>query len=232
MKKVFLPIVFVAVLLPAALAAQDSCRWSMRAYGLFDTHYGSRTLGGVAALAQWRQSEGYALGFGAELATTGRCSLTLYGRANIFGKFYLENRYLYRQFASLDRQEFSGALMVGYSNNHWDFCVGLSNRYSAALVQRTDGGMGTMFEPMNPQFRVEGWWNGRDSRWNVGGRFSNMNDFMMERFAVWTYSVCGYYVLASGIRLEAEAGLHPVGSLNLTASYDGFYIHMGAGWHF
>lgn len=108
--------------------------------------------------------------------------------------------------------------------------MGLCNRYTAELVQRSNGGMGTVFEPLNVLFAAEGWWNNRlDTHpWNVGVRWSNYNDFIIERVANWFFSVKGYYLLHDGTALIAEAGVHPVGSLNLTASYDGFYFHIGA----
>ncbi|MBR1850305.1 MAG: hypothetical protein IJ789_02915 [Bacteroidales bacterium] len=231
MKKKFIVIAVLAALGVPTAMAQDTCLWAARAYAIFDTHYGSRDYGGLAAMAE-RRFDNYTLGFGAEATSAARFALTLGGRADLGRGFCLENRYIYRQFALLNRQEFAGALLLGYTNRHWDFRLGFANRYTAELVQRANGGMGTVCEPMNLMFRIEGWLYEGSAQWNVGGRFSNMGDFFMERMTVWTYSLCGYYTLPSGTRLEGELGFHPVGSLNLTASYDGFYIHLGAARRF
>ena len=54
------------------------------------------------------------------------------------------------------------------------------------------------------------------------------HDFIIERVANWFFSTKALYRLPDGTRLYAEVGIHPVGSLNLTASYDGWYLHLGA----
>ena len=83
-------------------------------------------------------------------------------------------------------------------------------------------------------FGVEYWWHDRqmDSRWNVGLRWSNYNDFVIERVSMWFYSLKGYYQMAENVRLIGEIGLHPVGSLNLTSSYDGWFARVGVSNHF
>ena len=86
---------------------------------------------------------------------------------------------------------------------------------------------------MNVAFAAEGWWQDEACEvavplYNIGLRWSNYNDFIIERVANWFFSLKGYYTMQDGTMLVAEAGLHPVGSLNLTASYDGWWMHLGA----
>ena len=163
------------------------------------------------------------------------------GSADLFSwngnTLLLENRYLYRQYPDYNVQEFSGALQLGLDMAHWNLRLGLANRYIAELVQRSNGGVGTIFEPMNVMFAVEGWVFDNTSEvvvpvWNIGFRWSNYTDFVIERVSMWFYSVKGFYSLKDNWMLVGEAGIHPVGSLNLTSSYDGWYAHVGAKYLF
>ncbi|MBQ6068879.1 MAG: hypothetical protein IJK84_05190 [Bacteroidales bacterium] len=204
-------------------------------YGFYDYHYATDGVGGGALMADWRVSQTFSLGAGVEYASSNRIAAKLGGMATLLTtskgqRLTLENGYLWRHYPSLDQQEFTSALQLGWRARHADLHLGLCNRYSAALVQRTEGGMGTVFEPMNVMFAIEGWWNNhtQPQQWNVGVRWSNYNDFVVERVANWFFSAKGYYTLNDGTRLNAEVGVHPVGSLNLTASYDGWFMHLGA----
>lgn len=208
---------------------------TLKGYGLYDYHYATGGVGGGAVMLDWQVAPAFALGGGIEYVSSNRISARLTGEATLLTtskgqRLTLENGYLWRHYPLLDRQEFTGALQLGWRACHADLHLGLCNRYSAALVQRTEGGMGTVFEPMNVMFAIEGWWNNhtQPQQWNVGVRWSNYNDFVVERVANWFFSAKGYYTLNDGTRLNAEVGVHPVGSLNLTASYDGWFMHLGA----
>ena len=204
-------------------------------YGFYDYHYATDGVGGGALMADWRVSSTFTLYAGAEYASSNRIAAKLGGVATLLTtskgqRLTLENSYLWRHYPTLDRQEFTSALQLGWLARHANLHMGLCNRYSAPLVQRSDGGMGTVLEPMNVMFAVEGWWNNQalSQQWNVGLRWSNYNDFVIERVANWFLSAKGFYTLKDGTALTAEVGVHPVGSLNLTASYDGLFMHLGA----
>jgi hypothetical protein len=204
-------------------------------YGFYDFRYATDGIGGGALMADWEVSNTFTLYAGAEYASINRIAAKLGGVATLLTtqkgqRLTLENSYLWRHYPSFDRQEFTGALQLGWRARHVDLHLGLCNRYSAALIQRADGGAGTVFEPMNVMFAIEGWWNNQTlpQQWNVGLRWSNYNDFVIERVANWFFSAKGVYTLKDQTALYAEVGLHPVGSLNLTASYDGWFMHLGA----
>ena len=213
---------------------------SLGGYALIDNHNATGTLSGAALFANYHRPL-VDLRLGAELATSSRIALDLRCRINLFyfqhGTLYGQNRYLYRQFPNLDLQEFTGALQLAWEGRHINWEFGLANRYMAPLVQRNNGGMSTIFEPMNVMFALEGWWFLENSpllerTWNLGFRWSNYNDFVIERVANWFYSVKGYYKSLPNLCLTIEAGIHPVGSLNLTSSYDGWFSHLGAIYSF
>ena len=208
---------------------------TLTGYGFYDTHYASGALGGGALMLDWQAAPAFCLGIGAEYASSNRISARLTGQATLLTtplqqRLTLENSYLWRHFPALNLQEFTGALQIGWYARHLNLHLGLCNRYIAELVQRNNGGQGTVFEPMNVMFAIEGWWHNSlvPNQWNIGLRWSNYNDFIIERVANWFFSAKALYRLPDSTRLYAEVGIHPVGSLNLTASYDGWFLHLGA----
>lgn len=140
---------------------------------------------------------------------------------------YIENRYLYRRFTSYGLQEFNGMLTLGYRNLHWNFQLGLCNRYIAEVPLRKNGGEGVIFEPMNVVFNIEGNLFDQDHPWNIGGGISNYREFIIERVTLFYYTLHGYYDINDQWRLLGEAGLHPSGVLNLSAQYNGFFFNLG-----
>lgn len=238
MKRFILPLLLLLIAAPAATSQTPSPKvhpLALTGYGFYDFHYATGGIGGGALILDWNVSPTFRLGIGAEYASTNRIAARLSGEATLFTsskgqRLTLENSYLWRHFPSINLQEFTGALQLGWHARHVNLNLGLCNRYMAELVQRSNGGMGTVFEPMNVMFAAEGWWHNllSPSPWNIGLRWSNYNDFIIERVANWFFSTKALYRLPDGTRLYAEVGIHPVGSLNLTASYDGWYLHLGA----
>lgn len=155
------------------------------------------------------------------------------------GLLYIENRYLYRRFKAFGIQEFTGMFCLGYRNIHWNFKLGLCNRYMAAIPLRHDGGMGTIFEPMNVVFDLEYYLfpnapvKNPTSRfdemhsWNIGCGISNCREFIVERVTLFYYTLNGYYDINDKWRVLGEAGLHPAGVLNLSSQYNGFFFNVG-----
>lgn len=140
---------------------------------------------------------------------------------------YIENRYLYRRFLGYGLQEFNAVLTLGYRNLHWNFQLGLCNRYIAEVPLRKNGGEGVIFEPMNIVFNIEGNLFAQDHPWNVGAGLSNYREFIIERVTLFYYNIHGYYNIDKQWRLIGEAGLHPAGVLNLSSQYNGFFINLG-----
>ena len=219
-------------LLFVSLAAE--AQWTLQTYGEYDY---ARTSGGSASLAlkgNCQLADNFNIGLGIQATTFGRYSLNLQYQVALLkaksGTLYLENRYLYRLFPNYNLQEFNALLDLGWRNRHFNFQLGLANRYTAPIPLRKNGGMDTTFEPMNVTFCVEGNVFDQEHPWNVGARISNYRDFVIERFTLFFYSVNGYYDLGNGLRLAAEAGLHPSGVLNLSAQYNGWFGNVGLIW--
>ena len=209
-------------------------QWTLQTYGEYDY---TRTEGSSASLAlkaNYQIASFVNVGFGYQGTTLNRHATCLQGVFNLLqtksGTLYMENRYLHRLYPNYNLQEFNALLEFGWRNRHFNFEFGLTNRFTAPIPLRANGGMDANFEPMNPTFCIEGHLFDQEHPWNVGARVSNYRDFVIERFTLFFYSIDGYYDFGNGLRITAETGLHPSGVLNLSAQYNGWYGHVGLIW--
>ncbi len=233
-KKLFVLFCFLVPL--ASFAQRGDAKWTLRGYGVYDYHIATGHLGGLAILSDCQLAENFRVTMGVEGVSSKRYALNAQGQVNLVetrnGALYAENRYLYRLFPSLNMQEFTGALSLGYRNRRWNFLFGLCNRYVAEIPQRIHGGEGTLFEPMNVMFLVEGNLFDDSHPWNIGASISNYDDFVIERFTLFFYSLKGYYQINDHLRVTTKAGIHPAGVLNLTSIRDGGFVHVGVSYEF
>lgn len=227
MKKTLL----MLVLLVCAFAAR--AQWTLQTYAEYDYTRTSGSSVSLALKADYQLAENFNIGFGYQGTTLNRHAINLQWQVRLLkakcGTLYLENRYLYRLFPNYNLQEFSALLDLGWRNRHFNFQFGLSNHYTAPIPLRKNGGMDVVFEPMNVVLNIEGNLFEQSHPWNLGARISNYRDFVVERFTLF-YSMNGYYDFGNGLRLTAEAGLHPSGVLNLTAQYNGWFGNVGLIW--
>lgn len=219
------------VLLVCAFAAR--AQWTLQTYAEYDYTRTSGSSVSLALKADYQLAENFNIGFGYQGTTLNRHAINLQWQVRLLkakcGTLYLENRYLYRLFPNYNLQEFSALLDLGWRNRHFNFQFGLSNHYTAPIPLRKNGGMDVVFEPMNVVLNIEGNLFEQSHPWNLGARISNYRDFVVERFTLF-YSMNGYYDFGNGLRLTAEAGLHPSGVLNLTAQYNGWFGNVGLIW--
>lgn len=209
-------------------------QWTLQAYGEYDYTRSSGSSASFAVKGDCRLADNFNLGVGLQATTFGRYSINLQYQVNLLkakcGTLYLENRYLYRLFPNYKLQEFNALLDLGWRNRHFNFQLGLANRFTAPIPLRKNGGMETIFEPMNVTFCVEGNIFDQEHAWNLGARISNYRDFVIERFTLFFYSINGYYDFGNGLRIMSEVGLHPCGVLNLSSQYNGWFGNVGLIW--
>ena len=209
-------------------------QWTLRTYGEYDYTRTSGSSASLALIGDYQLADNFNIGLGYQGTSLNRHSVNLQWQIKLLqtrcGTLYLENRCLYRLFPNYNLQEFNGMVQVGWRNRHFNFQIGSTNRYIAPIPLRVNGGMETVFEPLNPAFCVEGHLFDQEHPWNVGARISNYRDFVIERFTLFFYSIDGYYDFGNGLRLTAEAGLHPSGVLNLSSQYNGWFGNVGLIW--
>ena len=130
--------VFTLSLLFFAFAAR--AQWTLQTYGEYDY---TRTSGHSASLAlkgNYQFADNFNMGLGLQATTMGRYSLNLQYQVALLkaksGTLYLENRYLYRLFPNYNLQEFNALLDLGWRNRHFNFQLGLTNRFTAPIPLR------------------------------------------------------------------------------------------------
>ena len=215
-------------------ALMARAQWTLQTYAEYDYTRTSGSSASLALKADYQLADNFNIGFGYQGATQNRHAVNLQFQVALLkaksGMLYLENRYLYRLFPNYNLQEFNGVLDLGWRNRHFNFQLVLTNRYTAPIPLRKNGGMDVVFEPMNVTFNIEGNLFDQEHPWNVGARVSNYRDFVIERFTLFFYSINGYYDFGNGLRITAEAGVHPSGVLNLSAQYNGWFGNVGLIW--
>lgn len=203
----------------------------IRAYGEYDYNRTEKSIGNFVVAADFQLAPNFHLDLGLQASTQNRYALNIAYQVDLLktgkGTLFLENRYLYRIFPSYKMQEFNAMLNAGYRNTHWVFKLGLCSRYIAEIPLRKNGGEGIVFEPMNVSFDIEYNLFAQDHPWNIGCGISNYREFIIERFTLFYYTLHGYYDINDQWRLNAEAGLHPAGVLNLSSQYNGFFFNLG-----
>ena len=209
-------------------------QWTLKGYCEYDYTRTSGSSAAFAAMGNYQLANIFNIGLGFQATTLGRYSLNLQYQVDLLkaksGTLYLENRYLYRLFPNYNLQEFNALLDLGWRNRHFNFQLGLNNRFTAPIPLRKNGGMDVVFEPMNVTFCIEGNIFDQEHPWNLGARISNYRDFVIERFTLFFYSINGYYDFGNGLRLTSEFGLHPCGVLNLSSQYNGLFGNVGLIW--
>lgn len=225
----FMKRIVLILLLLCSLTAKS--QWTIKPSMEYDY---TRTLEhsmALGVLADYQLHETTMVGMGFQAASQGRYSLDIKLGTKLFdmkyGELFLENRYLYRLFPKYDIQEFTALLNLAYISNHLKLHLGLFNRYYGAIPLRKNGGSATIFEPMNVAFAAEAILFKPSHHWNLSVRLSNFRDFCIERFSEFFYSLKGYYDIKENIRLDAELGLHPSGTMNLTSQPNGIFIKIG-----
>ena len=224
MKRLFI----TAILFLTAIGAQAQ---HLRAYTEYDYNRTNGSRGNFAIASDFQLAKNFHFDLGFQLGTQNRYALNLAYQMDLWnaqkGTLYLENRYLYRLFPSYKLQEFNALLDLGWKNRHWNFQLGLCNRYIAEIPLRVNGGESIVFEPMNVVFNIEGNLFDQNHSWNIGCGISNYREFIIERVTLFYYTMHGYYDLNDQWRLTGEAGLHPAGVLNLSSQYNGFFFNIG-----
>ena len=136
-------ILFTLSLLFVAFAAR--AQWTLQTYGEYDYTRTSGSSASLALKADCQLAENFNIGFGYQGTTMNRHAINLQWQTKLLqaesGTLYLENRYLYRLFPNYNLQEFNGVLDLGWRNRHFNFQFGLTNRYTAPIPLRKNGGM-------------------------------------------------------------------------------------------
>lgn len=216
------------ILFPINAFAQHRQTNYVMPFAEYGYNYTWRHYGSAAAVADFKVAKNFAIEGGLMLST-----------ANVYAadfrlnyefplkncSFYLENRYLDRWFARNETQEYTLALSAGFQNFHWKFQFGLYGKFFGAMGN--DSGGGLLFEPWGIIYLGEGKVFRDDHCWNIGGRMSNVNYFMIERVTMPLFTLFGDADVGEKMRIFAEVTAHPSGVFNMQVQFYGIMTQVG-----
>lgn len=182
------------------------------------------------------QSQGV-LGLVSDYKATNNCTLRLGLQANsanlysataaakvYFGKFYLDNTYLYRSFVRSNSQELAIALSAGYEFEHFRLQLGYNYRLFTQI--KTDN-RSIMKEPANIIYLFEYQLFPKFNKWNIGARISNIDYFIIERYGNPIVSLLADYKINDQLNLFALVSSRPSGVFNMSMNFWGISTRIG-----
>jgi hypothetical protein len=84
-----------------------------------------------------------------------------------------------------------------------------------------------IIEPLDFLYRIEGSVRKMSSNWNLSLRFSNFDEFQMERWQQPMVTLIGKYNILKNLSLSLDAGIKPSGVFHIAANYYEFFLQAG-----
>lgn len=161
---------------------------------------------------------------GVELSTTNSYAASLSEHYSFYssgkGLFYFENRYLARFFPNIRTQEHSFAFSGGYSNPYIDLFLGLHVKLFGSKGEY-------LFYFPDFIYKIEATIFPKSHFWNIGGRVSNADYFIIERYNMPRFSLFGNCKISPKCELFGVCSIIPAGVFNISAQFWGLTSKIG-----
>ncbi|MDR0830776.1 MAG: hypothetical protein LBN95_11815 [Prevotellaceae bacterium] len=149
------------------------------------------------------------------------------------GKFYLEERIIYRAFARNHINELSAAFYGGYYHNYFDVGIGTFSQAISVMGYQNDNMQHRyLVVPFNLLYNIEVRLKKESSKWNVGLKISNGEIFELERFFSPIYTFKGHFSTSQHIDLQAEMAFKPAGTFHQASNFFEFSTRIGLCYKF
>lgn len=228
MNKRFLLLSAVLLVSFASFAQRKQTGYLMP-YAEYGYNYTWEHFGGVGAIADFALAKNFSMSGGLMLSTANVYAADLRLNYEIpleNSEFYIENRYLGRWFARNYSQEYTMALSLGFLNYHWKFQLGVYGKWFGAMGKDSSGSP-FLFEPWGIIYLGEGKVFRDDHSWNIGGRISNVNYFIIERLSGPMFTLFGDARVSEKVKIFAEVTAHPSGVFNIQAQFYEIFTQIG-----
>lgn len=136
------------------------------------------------------------------------------------GELFLETRLLYKAIARNQIHDFVGGISLGYRMDYFQIQIGGAGRMMATMHQDWHSNHQLDFEPVM-QYALEVFVRPQKSPWNLSFRFTNFDDWQVERFFQPLFMLNSYVTLAPNWRLLMRVECKPTGMFHLNASFYG-----------
>lgn len=193
-------------------------------------NYTYENFGCVGAVADFRVADNFSLHCGLQANTANIYSVSAKGTVDLplkKGKLFIENRYLYRAIVRNNFQEMNAGISLGYRAKYWKIQGGYHTKFFTQLDTKGGDMYSVVFEPFGVMYLLEAQVFKPEHIWNIGGRVSNFDHFIMERFGNPIFTVFGNYSMNEKVKFIAETGVRPSGITNFNANFWGYFLQIG-----
>lgn len=213
-----------------ALSAQEKGTISLQPILEYGYNYTYLNYGCIGAVADFRLADNFSLNGGLQANSANLYSVMAKGTVDIplkKGKLFIENRYLYKAFVRNNMQELNAGISLGYRAKYWKIQGGYYSKFFTQLNKKNSDIYSVIVEPFGILYLLEAQVFKPKHVWNIGGRVSNFDHFIIERFGNPIFTVFGNYSMNETLRFFAETGVRPSGITNINANFWGFFLQFG-----
>lgn len=221
---------FLWLMAPLLLFAQEKSFFSLQPIVEYGYNYTHQNYGCVDVLADFRVANNVSLHCGLQGNTANLYSVVAKGTIDFplkKGALFIENRYLYKAIVRNNIQELNMGISLGYRATYWKIQGGYCNRFFTQLVQKNKDLYSIVFQPFGVMYLIEANVFKPEHTWNIGGRVSNFDYFIMERIGYPIFTLFCTYSLNKKCQWITAAGVRPSGITNGNANFWGFFLQSG-----
>lgn len=147
------------------------------------------------------------------------------------GEIFLDFSLCFRPYAVYSDFDLAAATSIGYRRDYISVQLGIFNHWMGVFGGSENGALANR-EPNMAMYRVRACVRPFASAWNIGGGFSNFNDFVYERFWQPMFFLDGYWQFTPHLRLNASAYLKPSGIFHQVVSPNEITVRAGLAYTF
>ncbi|MBR1809107.1 MAG: hypothetical protein IJ776_06945 [Paludibacteraceae bacterium] len=235
--KILICFIIVASLVASAQESDrvESRPVELRAFGAYAYNYTWSHYGNLDLWARIPLNRHFELDGAAELSTANVYTFSLDARPLFclpVGEMYLDTRLLYKAVARNRTHEFAAALGLGYRMDYVDVQLGVYSRFLMDFGYRWHSEDEIVAEPFGFLYSIEVFVRPRTSNWNLSLRFSDTDDYQIERLWQPLFMIGGRYSPIERLSVLLQAQCKPTGMFHLNASFYGAVVRAGISYRF
>ena len=148
------------------------------------------------------------------------------------GELFLETDLRYCAFARNRVSDITAAVAVGYRMDYVSITLGSFCRVTDDWNRDWHTNDSYIVEPFNLLFNLEVFCRPQNNPWNLSFRFSNVDDYHMERMWQPLFGIGAWYDVTDNWRLNFAAQCKPTGMFHLDATFYGATAKAGFSYRF
>ena len=235
--KILICVFLVASLVVRAQETDTDARRSieLRAFGAYGYNYTWSHYGNLDLWTRVGLNKHFELDGAVQLSTANVYTLSLDARPLFplpVGEMYLDTRLLYKAVVRSRTHEMSAALGLGYRMDYVDVQLGVYSRFLMDFDYRWHSEDEIVAEPFGFLYSIEVFVRPQSSNWNLSFRFSDTDDYQIERLWQPLFMIGGRYSPTDRLSVLLQAQCKPTGMFHLNASFYGAVVRAGISYRF